>query len=280
VVTLIYDTAAVGCRFYDDTEMFDIDLATAYRLGFDYSIIKEFVELRTVGSLLLSSDEVNSGKNAVDISDDELELKRVVSILSSEGYAHALFPWVYEQNPIGKEITGEELKFTNGIALIAISMREEVGEFFTTSRDLLTFIVVETNDALIGVCNLSDGLLAYKPAFSAFMEGQQCFRLTLSYSMLNDFQKAFNCPLSFAKGGFSFTHSDHSTGRIYSTNLVPPLFKLDPRNKDGSEQVGASTLGLSLVDALHDLRSCYSMESFNYYLHLSLGDIMEYYRYS
>jgi hypothetical protein len=271
--TLLLDGEVVGYRLYTEKEMFDVDRTTGLSLGIGANSIKTSLEMRQVDDLWVTDEEVESGVNALDISENKEKQNEVCTYILGKDLYSAITPWNTGVTVSGGLIEGSAIKYDNGVALFAISTSEKVGEFFVFERKTLLYVVVENMQALERVVDLSDGLLPQQWAVSEYKNGKVVFKLSLSQEQLNIFQKEFICPVSLVRGGMGFSHSNLHTGRIYSTTIQAPDFKVDNVYLRGDEMVGATFVGYPLKDYLYDLGQLFSSGQLNYYPHLNLNMI-------
>lgn len=99
IKALTYEGRLLGLRFYTNKGIYDADRDSLKNEGILNINIPNRSELKLVGDLLVTDEEINSGKTVIDVSEDE-KLKVLVNFLrGKEKFTHLFkFQKPYEQS--------------------------------------------------------------------------------------------------------------------------------------------------------------------------------------
>jgi hypothetical protein len=279
LVKLVYKDEVVGCRAYIGNDVLDMDLDAFKKLHTQLTIIPRSAELKSVGLLLLTDDEVNSKVHARDISSDTNQLNRVKDALPA--YLNSLKPVeamlpnavIPQVNIKTKREPKNSLTFSRGFCLLLVSIHEDASEYQVIKLEHVVDIVFAEKGAIVSAGRLLWGQLHMKKALKEFSGGKRIFRVRLFGDMLWKLHTEFGVKLHVLQEGYLHTYLNHHSGMRYKLQLKPPNFIVNLSQFGFEPRLGPAVDGVSLEDYLSDLRDESSQEVYSYHPSLSMTEV-------
>lgn len=281
LVRLVYNSEVVGCRAYIDSDVLDMDLNAFKKLHIKLSSIPRWAELKSVGLLLLTDDEVKSGVHAKDISADESQINRIRENLPQ--YLSSLDP-----NPSSKPVNEPKLipvhlkpkrlpkdsiTFNRGFSIILVSVHEDASEYQVIRLEHVVDIIFSDKSAIIAAGRLLWGQFNMKKALKEYSSGKRIFRVRLTGDMLWKLNMEFGSKLHVLKEGYLYTYLNHYNDMHYSVQLTPPHFEVNLSSFDFKPFTGPAKGGISLEAYLVDLKDEDNQGLYSYHPNLSVVEV-------
>lgn len=266
IVYLYFNNQLVGYRAYVDGKTYDAGIEELKRVGISLEgKLTKKVILQDHNGLLMSKQEKETGKLAIDVSNDIPSMRKLFNLQNI----------VTQQDTKPKVLKNQSnvIKPSKGLAIVLVGYDSEHGEYQTISSTTTVYLLFSTKTAVKQVAKIIGRRIDEKSLLNRLSTSKVVSQqVTLDSYDVYQLERDFNAKIGITKDGFNLHDRNHYSDSHVNITLVPPNFNVELTGRLEYASIGTTADGGSLESYLEGLRKRFE-SNYIYYPNMTLSDI-------